>query len=550
MGTNEIVSKADIHEIMGENGRLLEASYRIVLGGKVKAVLLKGKVTLLYEPVKITSSITIVKKLKRFALFIFGSILLILMSILPAPISAATVESEFAVIATKANNYLNDADTVFNTASYLLLTEMLDDDPYILDTRAANDYAVGHIHGAVNMSASELFTENNLNQLPKDRKIYVCCYTGHTASQVTAMLNMCGYDATNLTWGIMGWTKDETVATKRFSNPATDLSAETIANVPTMTYTTPTLDYTSSGDEAEVIRAACDEYAGSGYNNITVADLNTLITDGDTTNDPVIVSVRSSTDYSIGHIPGAINIAFKDIAKEENLEKLDPDQQIVVYCNTGRTSSQATAILNILGYNAKNLLWGISGWTTDTNTAPYRFNPDTSVDYPCETGAGGSSNHLPITPTNTSPADESISVSLTPTLASTIFHDCNTEDVHAASQWQISTNSGDYSSTTYDSGTDTINRTSISILSGTLSKNTTYYWRVRHKDSHGSWSEWSSETSFTTAGSGGLCSTISTISPPSSLELISGWIIIGVLSVAVIFISRWQQKRQKQTLNT
>ena len=328
------------------------------------------------------------EKLKPFALLICGVIVLVLIPILFAAAPAATVESESVAIATAADSYLNDADTVFNTGSDALLAEMLEDDPYILSIRSGDDYAVGHIHGAVNMSAAELFTVKNLAKLPKDKKIYVYCYTGHTGSQVAAMLNMCGYDATNVTWGIMGWTKDETVATKQFANPATDLATETTANVPTTTYTVPTVENTSSGDEAEVIRVACDEYASSGYKNINAADLNTLITDGDTTNDPVIVSIRSAADYAIGHIPGAINIAFKDIAKEENLEKLDPDKQIVVYCYTGRTGSQATAILNTLGYNAKNLLWGISGWTTDAAAAPERFNPDTSVDYPFETGAG------------------------------------------------------------------------------------------------------------------------------------------------------------------
>jgi len=51
-------------------------------------------------------------------------------------------------------------------------------------------------------------------------------------------------------------------------------------------------------------------------------------------------------------------LKFKEIAKIENLEKLNPDKQIVVYCYTGRTASQATAILNILGYDARNLLCG------------------------------------------------------------------------------------------------------------------------------------------------------------------------------------------------
>ena len=216
-------------------------------------------------------------------------------------------------------------------------------------------------------------------------------------SQVTALLNLCGYDVTNLTWGIMGWTKDTTVATKQFANPDTDLATETTINVATATYDIPAVNNTSSTDASEIIRAACDNYASNGFKNIKVVELQELITDDDPANDPVILSVRKAEDYAKGHIPGAINIGFQSIAKIENLQKLNPDKQIVVYCYTGRSSSQATAILNALGYDAVNLVWGISGWTTDPDIAPKRFNPDTSVDYPFETGAG---EEVPTAPSN------------------------------------------------------------------------------------------------------------------------------------------------------
>ncbi len=327
--------------------------------------------------------------MKRAILIIFGIIVLVLIPVLGATAAQeAPVASQFDVIASAADGYLNNPDTVFNISSQDLLLKMLGDEPYILSIRSSADYATGHIPGAANMSGGTLFQSENLAKLPKGEKMYVYCYTGHTGSQVAALLNLCGYDATNVTWGIMGWTKDASVATKQFSNPTTDLPTETTINQATATYSLPALDVTSSSSELEVIRAACDNYASAGFKNISAADLNALITDADPTNDPVIVSVRSSEDYAKGHIPGAINISLKDIAKLENLEKLNPDKQIVVYCYTGRTGSQGTAILNTLGYDAVNLLWGISGWTTDPVVAPKRFNPDTSVDYPFEIGAG------------------------------------------------------------------------------------------------------------------------------------------------------------------
>jgi uncharacterized protein YgiM (DUF1202 family) len=107
-------------------------------------------------------------------------------------------------------------------------------------------------------------------------------------------------------------------------------------------------------------------------------------------------------------------------------------------------------------------------------------------------------NLPPNQPSNVLPSDGATGVELTPTLKSSVFSDPNPGDVHAASQWQITTIRGDYFSPIFDSGTDNVNLIQISIPSGTLGYSTTYYWRVRHQDNHGAWSEWSVETSFTT----------------------------------------------------
>jgi rhodanese-related sulfurtransferase len=326
--------------------------------------------------------------MKRIILLVFGIILLVLIPVLAGATPAAPTVSQFDVIAAAADEYLNDPKPELNISSKDLLALMLADGPYIVSSRKPEDYATGHIPGAVNLPESILFKPENLAKLPKDSKIVPYCYTGHSGSQVTAMLNMCGYDATNLLWGIMGWTTNTTVANKQFSDPGTDLPTETTANQLTGTHNFPTVDVTSSTNSLEIVRIACDNYATAGLKNIKAADLNALITDGDSSNDPIIISVRKAEDYAKGHIPGAVNIAFTDVAKRENLQKLDPDGQIVVYCYTGRTGSQATAILNVLGYNATNLLWGMSGWTTDLVVAAKRFDPVTSPDYPFATGAG------------------------------------------------------------------------------------------------------------------------------------------------------------------
>jgi PKD repeat protein len=122
---------------------------------------------------------------------------------------------------------------------------------------------------------------------------------------------------------------------------------------------------------------------------------------------------------------------------------------------------------------------------------------ETKVDYITVTEAPPP-NQPPARPSNVSPVDGATGVSLTPTLESSAFSDPDEGDTHAASQWQIRSSAGNYSDPVWDSDRDTANLTSISVPSGELGYNTTYYWRVRYEDNNGAWSSWSVETRFTT----------------------------------------------------
>jgi chitodextrinase len=104
-------------------------------------------------------------------------------------------------------------------------------------------------------------------------------------------------------------------------------------------------------------------------------------------------------------------------------------------------------------------------------------------------------NHPPDRPVCVAPEDGAKNVSTTPTLESSAFHDPDVGDSQAASQWQITTTSSDYREPTVDR---LESLTSIIFSDETLSPETTYYWRVRHQDSHEAWSEWSEESSFIT----------------------------------------------------
>lgn len=89
-------------------------------------------------------------------------------------------------------------------------------DWFILDIRRPEDFKKGHIPGATNIFWLDLLKPENLEKLPKNKKILVYCYVGHTSSQIITLLKLLGYDVVSLKFGmgispvegvpVAGWT--------------------------------------------------------------------------------------------------------------------------------------------------------------------------------------------------------------------------------------------------------------------------------------------------------------------------------------------------------
>jgi rhodanese-related sulfurtransferase len=256
-----------------------------------------------------------------------------------------------------------------------------ENDPYIISLRSAEDYAKGHIPGAVNMSVKEMFALENLATIPPDRDVVMVCYTGQTAGQAAAALNMLGYEAYSLLFGMSSWTSDPEVFVKRFDPETATASyfVETEAHGAEGSYSLPV---PLAGDVA----SAADAYFSGGPRTIAAADLFDNLNDGDAENDPYIISLRSAEDYAKGHIAGAVNMGVKEMFSAGSLETIPPDRDVVVVCYTGQTAAQATAALNMLGYEAYSLLHGMSSWTDDPEVFVKRFDPEAHTsDYMIDT---------------------------------------------------------------------------------------------------------------------------------------------------------------------
>ncbi|MEW6068325.1 MAG: rhodanese-like domain-containing protein [Nitrospirota bacterium] len=84
-----------------------------------------------------------------------------------------------------------------------------------------------------------------------------------------------------------------------------------------------------------------------------------------------LLDIRKAGDFCKGHISEAVNIPFEEVARPENLAKLPTDMPILVICYTGHTASQINSILNMLGYNAWTLRFGMTSWRAVSSTAVY-----------------------------------------------------------------------------------------------------------------------------------------------------------------------------------
>lgn len=75
----------------------------------------------------------------------------------------------------------------------------------------------------------------------------------------------------------------------------------------------------------------------------------------------MIIDARDAAQFSKEHIPGAVNIEWRQVlAKSSSIPK---DKAVLIYCNTGSLSAQAGFALRVSGWeNVKILQGGYAEW--------------------------------------------------------------------------------------------------------------------------------------------------------------------------------------------
>lgn len=183
----------------------------------------------------------------------------------------------------------------------------------IVDTRAAAEYAAGHVPGTLNIPLNGSFTTWAGWLLPYDRDVYLlvddagCSHCVETAVRDLVMVGLDRVAGVAGTDALTAWT-------------AAGHSLATIAQ------TTP-------------------------------AAAAAMIARGEAT----VVDVRGRAEWEAGHLPGVPNIPVGHLA--ERLGELPTNRPVVVHCQGGARSAIAASVLQARGLaNVVNLVGGYAAW--------------------------------------------------------------------------------------------------------------------------------------------------------------------------------------------
>ncbi len=181
----------------------------------------------------------------------------------------------------------------------------------VIDVRDADAYAKGHLANAINIPFDEF--EGKISDLEgyKDQTIVLICNTGNKSGKAGKML-----------------------ADKGFTKV-----------------------YNAEDGMEEY------DYDTVTYTNVTGSEFEKLAAEK---TDAVILDLRDAKDFEKSSVENAINIPMDEFEAQAKEQLKDKDQEILLYCNTGTRTSEASQILEKDGYT--NVINSIDG------VKEYEFN--------------------------------------------------------------------------------------------------------------------------------------------------------------------------------
>lgn len=103
---------------------------------------------------------------------------------------------------------------------------------------------------------------------------------------------------------------------------------------------------------------------GNGdYQAIPVQKAKELIEENQNNNEFILLDVRSVNEFTKGHLDRAINIDINSYQFTADIQKLNRNAIILIYCLTGARSANAMHVMANLGFKTLyNMQGGIAAW--------------------------------------------------------------------------------------------------------------------------------------------------------------------------------------------
>ncbi len=231
-------------------------------------------------------------------------------------------------------------------------------DYFIIDIRSADNFAQGHILGAINCSYADVVTTieaQNTSNLP----VLVVGYSGMSEAYILVAIRLSGYsDAKILKWGMASWHAMFDVWTGNVGDMAVGHAnwVTTAAPATPSGYSNPVI-LSDFSDGAAILAERVESLQEEGFRGVpTIYPL-------DSPANYQVISYWGMADYEMyGHIDGAYQVTPGTLSITENsLNLLDPSMTITPFCWTGQTTSLLSAWLNVLGYDARVIKFGANG---------------------------------------------------------------------------------------------------------------------------------------------------------------------------------------------
>jgi rhodanese-related sulfurtransferase len=258
----------------------------------------------------------------------------------PYTIDAGTAPEIDEVLFSAVDTYLSTLPEGFSLVSAQNLNvEMVENPPILIDVRGDAEWANGYIEGAQHIWINEFFFRQDEWPADKDANIVVYCASSYRGAIAAVMMELMGYtNVRNLNGGLNAWAASQLPVAG-----APEAAAES---------------------EAFELDTYLAEYVAALPNTFNALRPTDLAAELESSDNLLVVDVRTPDEYAEGFIEGAINIPLNELTQHLDLLP-DLDANIVVVCGTGHRSAIAMTALNLLGYtNARSMMSGMGPWTS------------------------------------------------------------------------------------------------------------------------------------------------------------------------------------------